>query len=203
MDLHVENLTQRFGFRTVIKETSFVLLAGQSLVITGDNGSGKTTLVRLLCNLLTPTAGTISYRNGKGALEGEDLRGRIGLVGPYLQLYRDLSAIENLAFLARGRGEKPDAQKIRELLEKVGLKGRGKDPLKTYSSGMLQRAKYAAAILHNPELLILDEPTANLDEAGKDMVLAVVNEQSQKGSLIVATNEVEERTWGEQHVVLA
>ncbi|MCB0276224.1 MAG: ABC transporter ATP-binding protein [Calditrichaeota bacterium] len=180
-----------------------MLPAGQSLVITGDNGSGKTTLVRLLCNLLTPTAGTISYRNGKGALEGEDLRGRIGLVGPYLQLYRDLSAIENLAFLARGRGEKPDAQKIRELLEKVGLKGRGKDPLKTYSSGMLQRAKYAAAILHNPDLLILDEPTANLDEAGKEMVLAVVNEQRKKGSLVVATNEAEERTWGEQHVVLA
>jgi heme exporter protein A len=201
--IKVDRITKHFQWRVVLDDVSFSLQAPGSLVITGPNGSGKTTLVRILAGLLSPTSGEINYIVNQQQRSPEASRDFIGLVGPYLQFYRDLSAWENMYFIARAKSGKADEQRIKALLAMVGLKKREHDLLKTYSSGMLQRMKYAAALYHSPEILILDEPTANLDDAGKKIVHEIIDQQKQQGIVIIATNEPEELSLGEQHLDVA
>ena len=162
------------------------------MAIAGPNGGGKTTLVRLICGLLTPTGGSIRFFDHDSEIENDQVVRNIGLVGPYLQFYKDLTVWENLSFFANARFGKVDRPRILELLDSFGLKGRQHDPLKTYSSGMLQRVKYVAALYHAPEMLILDEPTSNLDEKGKQRVYEIIASQRKNGIVLIATNEPEE-----------
>ena len=122
----------------------------------------------------------------------------VGVVGPDLALYHELTALENLAFFAQLRGLSGDAGQLNGLLARVGLGGRGNDLVGSYSSGMRQRLKYAQAIMHRPRLLFLDEPTANLDEAGSDIVAGIIAEQRCRGLLVLATNEPEEVRFGDE-----
>jgi heme exporter protein A len=203
IELKAERISKHFQWRAVLEHISFSLQAPGSLVITGPNGSGKTTLIRILAGLLSPTSGEIAYIVNQQKFSPDASRDYIGLVGPYLQFYRDLTAWENLSFIARAKNCKPNDERLRELLARVGLKKREHDLLKTYSSGMLQRMKYAAALYHSPKVLILDEPTANLDDAGKKIVYEIIRQQKQKGIVIIATNESEELSLGEQHLDVA
>lgn len=203
MKIVVENIEKKFRYHSVLKDVSFELQSPDSLVITGSNGSGKTTLVKILCGLLSPTNGKVRLiKNGKEIPTAEQ-KFHFGLVGPYLQLYKDLTAWENLLFFAKVRGTQPDINRLKNLIESVGLKGREHEELKNYSSGMLQRVKYLTAIYHNPEILVLDEPTSNLDEAGKNFVRQTIAAQSEKGMVIIATNEPEEVALGNQRVEIA
>lgn len=211
MRIIANNIEKRFNHRQVLRGISFELAEADSLVITGPNGSGKTTLVKMICGLLSPTRGSIEYYidDHKTGAErvykagAEKVYERIGLVGPYLQLYKDLTAWENLAFFARVRHGKIDREKIGKLMARVGLAGREHDALKTYSSGMLQRIKYVAALYHDPRALILDEPTANLDEKGKKLVYEIIEEQKRKNIVIIATNEAEEISFAAKRVDVA
>ena len=203
MKLTVSGLWKRYGRANVVSNVNFELETADSLVITGPNGSGKTTLVRLLCGLLAPSKGDISYEDGTQKLPIDDVFARLGLVGPYLQYYRDLTAYENMHFIARARGLAVDKVRIDALLERVGLGGRGKDELRTYSSGMLQRFKYVAALYHDPPIVVFDEPTANLDTDGADIVYDLIQERQEQRMLILATNEPHEIRFGNQHVRIA
>jgi heme exporter protein A len=178
MRIVAENIEKKFNHRQIFREINFELNNVDSLVITGANGTGKTTLVRIISGLLSPTSGKINYYQKDQKISHEAVYNRIGLVGPYLQLYKDLTAWENLSFFAKARDGKVNAARILELMEYVGLAGREHDALKTYSSGMLQRVKYVAALYHHPEVLILDEPTANLDEKGKHLVYDIIEEHN-------------------------
>lgn len=200
MRIIAENVEKKFNHRQVIKGINFQLEDVDSLVVTGANGTGKTTLVRMISGLLSPSSGKIEYFLDGRQIPRESVYGRIGLVGPYLQLYKDLTAWENLAFFAKARSGKVNADRILELMNYVGLAGRVHDELKTYSSGMLQRIKYVAALYHEPDLLILDEPTANLDEAGKHLVYDIIEEHRKQHIVIIATNEVEEIRFGAKRV---
>jgi heme exporter protein A len=195
-----ENVEKKFNHRHVIKGINFQLEEADSLVVTGANGTGKTTLVRMISGLLSPSSGKIEYFLDGQQISRESVYSRIGLVGPYLQLYKDLTAWENLAFFAKARHGKVDADRILDLMEYVGLAGREHDELKTYSSGMLQRIKYVAALYHDPDILILDEPTANLDEVGKHLVYDIIEKHKQQHIVIIATNEVEEIKYGAKRV---
>lgn len=203
MKLIVEHLTKSFGNRRVIRDVSFMAESPDSLVITGPNGSGKTTLIRMICGLLSPTSGRVHFYNGNTELTREQANQQIGLVGPYLQFYKDLTAWENLDFFARARFGTVNKKRIFDLLDQLGLKGRHNDELKAYSSGMLQRIKYVAALYHRPGLLILDEPTANLDEAGKQRVYEIIAAHKAENIVIIATNEKEELHLARQRVVIA
>jgi heme exporter protein A len=119
-------------------------------------------------------------------------------VGPELALYDSLTASENLEFFATMRGISLDRQLIGQILDMVGLGGRGEDSYRAYSSGMKQRLKYAVALLNDPALLLLDEPTVNLDEDGKTIVAQIIARQKENGILIVATNEKEEYSFAEK-----
>ncbi len=201
--IKAENITQKFNNRLIFRDIAFELNSGESLVITGPNGSGKTTLVRIICQLLKPTAGSIAFYHRDQALEPDQIYPVIGLVGPYLQLYNSLTALENYKFFARIRGLPVDLYYFRQLMDRLGLKGRELDELRTYSSGMLQRVKYVMALIHQPEVLILDEPTSNLDEKGSQIIYEIMEEQKKQKILILATNEPGEIQFGEKQIRVA
>lgn len=191
--LVADRLGKRFGRRVLFRNLSFELAGGASLAVTGANGSGKSTLVRILAGVLRPTRGTVSLVGSDGPVPDDERPLRTGLVAPYLNVYDGFTARENLRFLARAR-RLPEADgRIREVLDAVELGDRGDDLVGTYSSGMKQRARFAAALLADPVVLILDEPTSNLDDAGRAMVDRVMAAHLARGGLlVVATNVAEE-----------
>jgi len=191
--LEASDLARRFGRRVLFRRLSFVLEGGRSLAITGSNGAGKSTLLKVLAGVLRPSKGTVSL-SVDGRTLPDDLRPlHTGLVAPYLNVYDGFTARENLAFLARARRLQDSRDRIARALELVSLTPRADDLVSTYSSGMKQRVKYAAAVLAAPSLLLLDEPSSNLDEAGIAMVDAVTAHQRATGGLlVVATNMASE-----------
>jgi heme exporter protein A len=166
--LELEGLTRHYGERTALGGVSLTLQAGQTLVVLGPNGAGKTTLLRILATLLRPHAGTVRVLGSSLPGAEQAVRGRIGLLGHEPLLYRELTARENLRFHARLHGV--GGERVEELLDAVGMGGRAQEPLRTLSRGMTQRVAIARAVLHDPELLLLDEPRANLDPAGAKLV---------------------------------
>ena len=187
--LRVDDLGRRFGRRVLFRQMAFTLEGGRSLAITGANGSGKSTLLRILAGVLSPSKGTVSLEVDGHAVPREERALRTGLVAPYLNVYDGFTARENLDFLARARRLPRAAVRIATALEHVDLAERADDLVGTYSSGMKQRVKYAAALLAEPPLLLLDEPSSNLDAAGVAMVERVMTHQKAVGCLlVVATN---------------
>jgi heme exporter protein A len=201
ISIAVRGLSKDFNRSVIFRDISFSCTSPASLSITGKNGAGKSTLSKILAGLLTATRGSISYSlNGKD-LGIEEFKHHIGFVSPYLNLYDEFTAWENLQFLSRIRAtEQLTDERMKDLLTFVGLWNRREDLVGTFSSGMKQRLKYAFALLHRPALLILDEPTSNLDAEGIDMVKHITLEQKKEGALIVATNGTEEANWCEQQI---
>jgi heme exporter protein A len=195
--LEIEDLAAGYGARRVFAGVSLALRRGETLVVAGANGSGKSTLLRLLCGLQRPTAGSVTYLAGDRRLRPDEARDLVGWVAPDLQLYRELTAIENLAFFAEVRGLRRTRAELEELLGEVGLGGRGRDLLAAYSSGMAQRLRYAYALLHRPGVLLLDEPTVTLDEHGAALVERIVAAQRERGIAVIATNDPRELRYGD------
>jgi heme exporter protein A len=196
------NLTQKFNKRLIFSDISFEIASGQSLVFSGPNGSGKTTLMKIICQLIRPTGGDIDYLRSNKKNSPHELYPYIGLVGPYLQLYNNLTAWENYSFFARMRGLSLDRNLFKNFMNKMGLRGRELDELRTYSSGLLQRIKYVMALMHEPPILFLDEPTSNLDESGVSIVFEIMEKQKKNNILVLATNEPEELKFGEKQIKL-
>ncbi|HEY1524164.1 MAG TPA: ABC transporter ATP-binding protein [Solirubrobacteraceae bacterium] len=166
--VELRGLVRRFGERTALQGLTVSLPAGATLAVLGRNGAGKSTLLRILATLLRP-------HGGEAAVLGESLprrafavRARIGYIGHDPLLYRDLSARENLRYHAQLRGVSP--VRIEGLLEAVGMRGRGDEPVRSLSAGMVQRLAVCRGVLHDPELLLLDEPRANLDPGASRLV---------------------------------
>jgi len=181
------DIRKDFDRRSVFRGVSFTVGTGETLLITGRNGSGKSTLVRIICGVLAPTAGSVALTIGGSA--AAHMHHLAGLVSPYLQMFEEFSPMENLQIAAGLRGTAFDGKRAAGLLERVGLPGRLNDPVRTFSSGMKQRVKYAFALQHEPPLLVLDEPTANLDEEGVAVAREVMADQRRRGALVVATND--------------
>jgi heme exporter protein A len=161
-----------YGERVALREVSFTLAPGATVAVFGANGAGKTTLLRILAGLLRPHAGRASVLGAELPREAHRARGRIGLLGHEPMLYRDLTVRENLRFHARLHGVAPG--RAEELVARVGLAARADDPIRTLSRGMTQRAAICRAVLHAPDLLLLDEPLANLDPGGADAVAPLI-----------------------------
>lgn len=198
--IKASNLSKKFNERLIFKDIGFALQSGQSLAVTGQNGSGKTTLIRIISGLLSPTGGTLSFSEGDQKIAIEEIFAHIGLVGPYLQLYNTLTAMENLVFFSRIRGLGTNKSRIFELTRQMGLAGRELDYVKNYSSGMVQRLKFVFALLHEPPILLVDEPTSNLDEKGMEIVYDILKKQMESKILIVATNNPEEIRFGQTQI---
>lgn len=185
-----QNLSQRFQHRQIFNDISFKISNKEVLGITGHNGSGKTTLVKIIAGLISPNSGSVQFVLNNLEVDSDDLYLHIGFVSPYLTLYEEFTALELLKIIAQMRGMEFDAKFAEELLADVHLIERKNDEIKTYSSGMKQRMKYACALLHKPCLLIVDEPMTNLDNDGMEMVERIILNHSQSGGgVILATND--------------
>jgi len=199
----VKNLTKAYHYRKLFSGLSFAVENNTVFAVLGANGSGKTTLLRIICDLVPATSGKVEVSAAGRLLNATERRAMVGLVSPDLELYSELSAFENLEFFAGVRGLAFSREKAREMLEYVGLKGRGHDYVSTYSSGMKQRLKYAYALFHDPRILILDEPTSNLDSRGVALVEEVIRRQRERGIVIMATNEQREESYADRTLSLA
>jgi heme exporter protein A len=174
--IELEGLRRDFGERPGLPELSLRLERGQSLAVLGPNGSGKTTLLRVLAGLLRPNAGKATVLGCSLPRESWRLRGRVGYLGHQPLLYRDLSGRENLRLAAalNGLGDEPAESRIAELLAAVGMERRADERAAELSAGMRQRLDICRAVLHEPELLLLDEPEAHLDAEARALAVRLI-----------------------------
>jgi heme exporter protein A len=168
----LDGVGRAYGERVALREVSFTLPHGATVAVFGANGAGKTTLLRILAGLLRPHAGSARVLGAELPGEAWRARGRIGLLAHDPMLYRDLTVRENLRFHARLHGVADG--RAEALVEQAGLAARADEPVRTLSRGMAQRAAICRAVLHAPELLLLDEPLANLDPGGAAAVAPLI-----------------------------
>lgn len=200
--LQAHTLRKAFNHRVIFYDVDFSLNSHEGLGIVGRNGAGKSTLAKIIAGVLTPSAGTIRYLLNKNPVEKNDLQDYIGFVAPYVQMYDEFSGWENLDLARRMRGKNIPDERLTLLLRRVNLFERKHHLVRTYSSGMKQRLKYAFALLHEPPALILDEPTSNLDAEGIQIVHEIMKEQIDRGILIVATNDADDLKYCTQRLDL-
>jgi heme exporter protein A len=172
----VAGLRRDFGEWTALDGVGFDLTAGETLVVLGPNGSGKTTLLRILATLLRPSGGEVRVLGARLPGEAWKARGRIGFLGHEPLLYRDLSGRENLRFQARLHGLRGEAaeERIARLLASIGMERRAEQRVAELSAGMRQRLAICRCVLHEPELLLLDEPDSNLDAEGRELARELI-----------------------------
>ncbi|HKE78024.1 MAG TPA: ABC transporter ATP-binding protein [Solirubrobacteraceae bacterium] len=182
--IELDGLTRRYGERVALQDVSLAVPAGATLVVFGPNGAGKSTLLRVLATLLRPHGGTTRVLGHALPGEGWAVRGRIGLLGHAPLLYRDLSGRENLAFHARLHGV--PLERAAELMDRVGLTARADDKVHTYSRGMVQRLAVCRTVLHEPDVLLLDEPRANLDPAAGELVEPLIGAGSGRTRIVTS-----------------
>lgn len=184
--IEVHGLSKAFGHRVALQEVNLVVAAGEFLALFGPNGAGKTTLMRIIASLTRPTTGSVRVL-GHDLKEATAVRRQIGLVSHHPLLYGDLTADENLRFVAR-MYDLPDSEaRIASLLEQVGLTARRRDPVRTFSRGMVQRLSIARALLHDPAILLLDEPYTGLDLQAADMLQALLHELALSDRTVLLT----------------
>jgi heme exporter protein A len=185
--IELRGLRKEFGERAALGGVDLSLAVGKTLVVLGPNGSGKTTLLRILATLLRPSGGEIGVLGCELPREAWKLRGRIGFLGHEPLLYRDLSGRENLRFQARlhGMAGAEAEARIAALLAAVGMERRADERIADLSAGMRQRLALCRCVLHEPELLLLDEPESNLDSAGRDAARRLVGAGAGRTRVVV------------------
>jgi len=199
--LRAASLSVAYGERWALRELTVAVDPGGTLAVIGPNGAGKSTLLRVVATLLRPTAGSIAVLGCELPRQAWRLRGRIGYLGHSALLYRELGAVENLRFHARLFGLPGDgAERIHELLERVGLAHRAGTRVGEMSAGMVQRLAVCRAVLHEPELLVLDEPLANLDPAATEIVTPLLGPAPGRTRVLV-THDVDAALAGADRVL--
>ena len=184
-----EGLGRAYGDRVVLRDLDLTVPTGATLAVFGPNGAGKTTLLRILATLLRPHAGRATVLGRELPRDGWAVRGRLGLLAHDPLLYRDLTARENLRYHARLHGVAP--ARVETLLEAVGMRLRADEPVRMLSRGMTQRVAICRAVLHEPELLLLDEPLANLDPGAATLVEPLIG-RSAGATRVVISHDVEQ-----------
>jgi len=198
LSIELENISKRFGERQVFENINLKLESPASLALIGPNGCGKTTLLKIICGLIRPSRGKIRIKIDGQELKQEDQRAIFSIVASDIELYEELTALENLGFISNLRDSKHSEIELNQKLEQVGLKDRGNEPVGAFSSGMKQRLKYAVALSVSPQILILDEPSSNLDEEGVFLMEKIIEEQKKSGMVILATNDLKETQYAQQ-----
>ena len=190
--LSVADVARYFGRRKALTHVTFTCDAGEIVGLLGPNGAGKSTLLNILATLLSPSKGTITYGDRSAERGGADIRARIGMLGHDLFLYPELTARENLTFFAQLYGL-PDAPRVvGHALEQSGLAARADEYVSGFSRGMRQRVALERALLHDPRLILLDEPFTGLDQASAAALVSRLRNRQQAGCLIVlATHDLD------------
>ena len=174
--IEVRALVRRFGEREALRGVHARLASGETLAVFGPNGAGKTTFLRVLATLLLPHSGSVRVLGHELPRDAHAVRGAIGFLGHDPLLYRDLTGRENLAFYARLYGT-DETKRVEELLAATGMADRADEPVRSLSRGMVQRLAVCRAVLHEPELLLLDEPRAGLDPDASRLVEPLIGRE--------------------------
>jgi heme exporter protein A len=182
--IELDGLQRRYGERVALAGVSVRVEPGQTLAVLGGNGAGKTTLLRVLAGLLRPHGGTARVLDADLPAERWKLPGKVGYLGHEPLLYRDLSGRENLRYHARLHDVAPE--RVETVLGQVGMERRAHDPVRELSRGMVQRIAVARAVLHEPPLLLLDEPRANLDPAAAELLEPLIGRASGRTRVLVS-----------------
>ncbi len=188
MIISVRKLVKRFGTKPVLKGLDFSAEAGEFVAIIGPNGAGKTTFLRILASLSRPTLGNVSIAGYTLPGQAASVRRRLGVVSHLPLLYGDLTAEENLSFYARMYGLRQANERISQVLELVGLSARRHDLVRTFSRGMQQRLAIGRAVLHDPEVILFDEPHTGLDQDACQMLDTILREVAARGRTVVMTS---------------
>lgn len=192
ISLKIIQLSKSYGPKRVFSDVSFEH-EGSSLGIAGSNGSGKSTFLKCLGNLLRPSSGRVEWSKEGNLLGRDELQPILGYAAPYINLYDELSCRENLHFLANIRHQDNAESAIEQWIPEVGLSDVADQPYGKLSTGQQQRLRLASALFHRPDILLLDEPGSNLDEAGRSLIAAIAKSfQSQDKLLIIASNNPNE-----------
>jgi heme exporter protein A len=188
------DVRKTFEFKPVLRGVSLTVPVGATVALLGPNGAGKTTLLRILATLARPNAGEITIDGLDLRRDAQALRQRIGFLGHQPMLYEELTAEENLDFFARMYGLQHRQARVGSLLERVGLRAKAKDRARDLSRGQTQRLALARALLHEPSLLLLDEPDSGLDEQGVALLEEVLCERAAVGQTTILTTH--DLAWG-------
>jgi heme exporter protein A len=184
----VKKLVKRFGLKTVLRGVDFEVQPGEFVALLGPNGAGKTTFLRILASLSRPSLGEVNIAGYKLPREAAQVRARLGVVSHLPLLYGDLTAEENLRFYARMYNVPNYQLRITEVLEMVGLEARRRDVVRTFSRGMQQRLAIGRAVLHDPDVMLFDEPYTGLDQDASSMLDDVLKTVAAKGRTVVMTS---------------
>lgn len=186
--IQVHQLVKRFGPKGVLRKLNFTVAEGEFVALLGPNGAGKTTFLRILASLSRPTFGTVRIAGYELPHESAAVRRRLGVVSHMPLLYGDLTAEENLRFYGRMYAVEHLNERIDQMLEMVGLYSRRRDLVRTFSRGMQQRLAIGRAVLHDPDVLLLDEPHTGLDQDACAMLDNVLREVAARGRTVVMTS---------------
>ena len=187
----VSNVSRHYGRRRVLAQVSLTIHAGDVLALLGANGVGKSTLLAILATSLRPSSGDVRYDRRTAGEHGPELRARIGLLAHDLYLYPELSARENLVFFGSLYGMDGIDRRVASALERADLARRADDPVGTFSRGMRQRLALERALLHEPDLVLLDEPFTGLDQRSSDALRVRLGELRASGRMVVvATHDL-------------
>jgi len=186
--IEVKKLVKRFGLKTVLRGVDFQVQPGEFVALLGPNGAGKTTFLRILASLSRPSLGSVDIAGYSLPKEAAAVRARLGVVSHMPLLYEDLTAEENLKFYARMYGIADYEDRITEVLEMVGLEGRRHDLVRTFSRGMQQRLAIGRAVLHDPDVMLFDEPYTGLDQDASSMLDGVLRTVAGQGRTVVMTS---------------
>ena len=192
--IEVRQLVKRFGLKTILRGLDFRVESGEFVALLGPNGAGKTTFLRILASLSRPTMGEVQISGYRLPSQAAAVRRNLGVVSHLPLLYGDLTAEENLKFYGRMYGIPDLNKRVMEVLELVGLKARRRDLVRTYSRGMQQRLAIGRAILHDPEVVLFDEPHTGLDQDACVMLDNVLREVAALGRTVVMTSHDLART---------
>lgn len=189
--LEVEHLTRRFGRTIAVDDLSLAIEAGEAVALFGPNGAGKTTFMRLCATLLRPTRGRVRILGIDAVENGIAVRRNIAMLAHESYLYPDLTPLENLRFHARLFGVADPEQRIRHLIERLGILGWSQRPVRTLSRGLVQRCALARVLLHKPAVLFLDEPFTGLDLDAQTILAEVLAEAHRQGTtLLMSTHDL-------------
>jgi heme exporter protein A len=192
-DIHVEGLSKSFGSLDALAGIDLSVGEGEFLTIFGPNGAGKTTLLRVLSSLTKPTKGKVLIAGHDIRKEPQEIRKSVGFISHQPLLYESLSAFENIRFFASMYGISNARQKAAEVIRRVGLQTRTHDLVRTFSSGMKQRLAVARAIVHDPKILLLDEPYSGLDQHGTRIFNEMLKLlKTQRRTILMTTHNISE-----------
>lgn len=199
LKIELNKVSKRYKNEWILRDISLALVDNQSYAVSGPNGSGKSTLLKLLSGFLTPSRGQIEFAFQNKAVDKEQIYQHLSFAAPYIDLIEELTLLEMIQFHSRFKTFQQDLSS-KELISILGMKSSTHKMVKNFSSGMKQRLKLALAICTNSSILLLDEPTTNLDQQGMDWYLSLIDSYKQERLIIVASNIPADYNFCKHHI---